>query len=51
MKLADLLPYEVRLAIADLGYDIVKIGETPWWMERVHSLPAELYRMKALDSD
>lgn len=39
------LGVEVIAALQAAGYDIVKIGEAPSWMERVWSLPAELYRV------
>jgi hypothetical protein len=30
------------------GFEVVKVGEVPFWMERVESIPAPLYRMKEL---
>lgn len=48
LRLRQILSGEVVLALRASGYDIVKIGEAPYWMERVTSLPAELYRMKEM---
>lgn len=49
LKLSTLLVPEVREALNEAGYEIVKVGDVPRWMELVKSLPAALYRMKSLE--
>lgn len=49
--LALLLQRSVRQGLAEAGYEIVKVGEVPWWFERVYSMPAEVYRMKQIEED
>lgn len=49
VKLSMLMPPEARQALAEAGYEIVKVGEAPRWMERIWSMPAEVYRMKRLE--
>ena len=39
----------VVAALAAEGFEVVKFGECPPWMERVESLPAPLYRMKRVE--
>jgi hypothetical protein len=49
VSLASFITSEVIEALRERGYDIVKVGEAPPWMELVESLPAELYRRVATD--
>lgn len=49
VKLSQLLQPEVIAALREVDYEIVKYGEVPFWMERVESIPAELYRMKRIE--
>ena len=31
------------------GFEVIRFGDCPPWMERVESLPAPLYRMKQIE--
>lgn len=49
VKLSDLLSVEVLAALRAAGFDVVKVGDVPPWMERCPSMRADLYRLKELD--
>lgn len=49
VRLSQLLQPSVRKGLREAGLDVVRVGEVPWWMERVVSLPAPLYRVKQLE--
>lgn len=48
MKLRDLLTPEVIDGLRRSGLEILRVGDVPFWMERVESMKSPLYRMKEL---
>lgn len=44
LTLSQIITSEVRQALLQSGYDIVRIGDVPPWMEGIESMPGEVYR-------
>jgi hypothetical protein len=51
VRLSQLLQPSVRQGLKEAGLEVVEIGTVPYWMERVVSIPAEVYRMKAEEQE
>ncbi len=49
VRISQILTGEVIAALRAAGFEIVMVGGVPSWMERVPSMPAELYRIKETD--